>query len=1205
MKSADVYSGEFKYWATYTAILVTLIFISVITVNRAKTNRIQEFQESFSADVRFLAKHVKVELQGDDYESIDPFLREWVELHSDEVIQLRVSAQNGYELINILRESDSKHRMNISETIAYSYFNSALLECTGDFSIIYYRMQFYYWLVGILLLILTPGLAFIFQLTLKKRRISFLLQHNSNSLNKVIMELSRALQIIKASSITAFVWRNEPEWPIDWVSENVEVLTGYKAEDFMTGEINYASLIYPEDKQRVKEENLEFNEHHKSDRPSHKIYRIRTKEGSEKWVEDRSIIIRDSEGKVTHYNGVVIDISDRIRSEEKLVDSEQRFRSILEQTTDALFIQTLDGQMIETNRAACEELGYTSNELRSMQFSDIIEDYKKTELQNGNLERLRKGETVAIESKLKRKNGSMYPAEISLGLIQLNKKDVILGFARDLTERLGAEKKRLRAEQVYRTLFNSAPDPILIHDGKRILDANPALIAAIGAKTKEDLLSKAPLSFVHPDDHERAIERASVILKTKKIPEPAEFRIQTASGEERIALATPVPIVYDEKEAIMVNYHDITERKNNERELRKMALVVQQSPASIVITDPQGNIEYVNPKFEELTGFSLEDSLGKNPNMLKAGDYPDGYYNELWTTIRSGKTWTGDFRNKKKNGDLYWESAQICPILDESNTISHFLAIKEDITDRKRAEELTRDLGHIIEDSLDEIYLYDGESMRFIYVNRGAQANIGYTRDELMKLTPIDIKPLYDLSNFKNRLKSLVDGSEKYLKFETVHRRKDGSEYPVGVNLQLTSYMGKSCYLAMVRDITERMASEEKRLILEAQLRQSQKLEAVGTMAGGIAHDFNNILQVHSLYTGIIKDQFPEEEQFQDNLQHVVEAGNRAKELVKQILTFSRKEDAELKPTKIQYLIKDALKMTRSTTPSSIEVKDNIDTKCGSVLCDVTQLHQVFVNLCNNAVYAMKDGGGTLTVSLQETESEIENELGELISGESGVLALVVGDTGQGMSAETLEHIFDPFFTTKGVGEGTGLGLSIVHGIIKDMQSQIKVESTPGKGTVFTILMPMSARDEENGTAVLETNRRGEGGRILFVDDDSKISGAGKLILEQAGYEVTLAGNGQEALALFEQDPEAYDLIVTDLTMPKMNGLELGEAVRDLSEDIFILLTSGNLDPELQTAFQEYGFNGFIRKPWSADDILKVINSFDLKRTKEERQQDG
>ena len=537
---------------------------------------------------------------------------------------------------------------------------------------------------------------------------------------------------------------------------------------------------------------------------------------------------------------------------------------------------------------------------------------------------------------------------------------------------------------------------------------------------------------------------------------------------------------------------------------------------------------------------------------------------------------------------------EIGDLFDEFNYLTN--QIQNRSNEKKDTETALRESEEkyrlIVENANDGIEISQDD--KIIYSNTQFANLLGYSVDEIKGLSFERVFTKQAKRDLNERRR--VEESEGILtnSYEADFCRKDKSIIDVEVKYEIIEFKGKPATFAIVRDITERKQAEMERLSLEAQLRQSQKLEAVGTMAGGIAHDFNNILQGLYLYSDIIKNQLKDgDEGLKLNFNHIIESSQRAKELVKQILTFSRKEDTDLRSSKIQYLLKDVLKLIRASTPTTIAISEDIDVNCGPVLCDSTQLHQVFVNLCNNAVHALNKKGGTLSVSLKEIESHIEIESGKISESEMGVIELIVADTGQGMDAKTLELIFDPFFTTKPVGEGTGLGLSIVHGIIKDMNGQITVVSKPGQGSTFRILMPISTKKMvEEG--LVEPDEGMDTLRILFVDDDEMISRAGKLILEQKGHKVTVAGNGHKALELFQKDMQAYDLIITDLTMPQMTGLELCKAVRKLSPDVLIILTSGNLDPQLQIEYESFGFNGFVRKPWMASEMLKVVGSLKL-----------
>ncbi|NNL74805.1 MAG: response regulator, partial [Desulfobacterales bacterium] len=330
-----------------------------------------------------------------------------------------------------------------------------------------------------------------------------------------------------------------------------------------------------------------------------------------------------------------------------------------------------------------------------------------------------------------------------------------------------------------------------------------------------------------------------------------------------------------------------------------------------------------------------------------------------------------------------------------------------------------------------------------------------------------------------------------------------------------------------VEERTNALAQSEK------QLQQVMKLQAIGTLAGGIAHDFNNILFPIVGYTELTMDDIPEDSQARHNLEEILKATNRAKELVNQILTFSRRNDQEQKPLKVQYLIKEALKLMRATIPTSIGIESSVDEDCSSIKGDPTQIHQVIMNLCTNAYHAMQETGGILKVSLKEVGISYEQSMKRVGMKMGKHLRLTVQDTGHGMDSQVLERIFEPYYTTKDQGKGTGLGLSVIHGIIKNHGGDIAVRSQPGEGASFTVFLPV-IDDFSEETISVETVRPSAGcEHILLIDDEEQIVDIEQQILERLGYQVTSKTDSEEALAEFRAQPELFDLVITDMTMPK------------------------------------------------------------------------
>lgn len=377
----------------------------------------------------------------------------------------------------------------------------------------------------------------------------------------------------------------------------------------------------------------------------------------------------------------------------------------------------------------------------------------------------------------------------------------------------------------------------------------------------------------------------------------------------------------------------------------------------------------------------------------------------------------------------------------------------------------------------------------------------------------------------------------------------------------------------------------------ERQLQQVMKLQAIGTLAGGIAHDFNNILFPIVGYTELTMDDIPADSQARKNLEEILKATNRAKELVKQILTFSRQSCHERKPLKVQFLIKEALKLLRATIPSTIEFEINVDENCSPINGDPTQIHQVVMNLCTNAYHAMQESGGKLEVELKQVDISYEKSMERVGMQVGPHLQLTVKDSGCGMDPGVLERIFEPYYTTKEQGKGTGLGLSVIHGIIKNHGGDISVSSQPGKGTTFTVCLPIIDEiDIETEEVKTESATQGHE-RILLIDDEQQIIDIEQQILERLGYKVTPKTDSEEALEEFAALPEHYDLVITDMTMPKMTGDQLARKIMDIKPDIPIILCTGFNETITEEKALAMGIDKFVMKPIVKDELASTIRA--------------
>ena len=579
--------------------------------------------------------------------------------------------------------------------------------------------------------------------------------------------------------------------------------------------------------------------------------------------------------------------------------------------------------------------------------------------------------------------------------------------------------------------------PFLIHLNGMPEDTDKIIVEKLGAH----------MILSNPEDHE------TVLNVIKGAPFFSTESDISQSNESQLELLTPWMLKKIEEKSRQLHEGNIQKR------FFKSA--VEQASEMVAVTDSDGIIEYVNPAFEKITGYSKKELIGNNPRILKSGRQDEHFYQELWQTITSGEPWHGFFVNRRKDGNLYREEAFIKPIMDDDGVIQYFVTVKRDITQENR---------------------------------------------------------------------------------------------------------------------------------LQRQLIQSQKMEAIGTLAGGIAHDFNNILSAILGFAELALFELTEESRSYDDVSEIVTAGNRAKDLVRQILTFSRKTEQEFKPTNIVPLISEALKFLRATLPSTIEIQKQIDAVRVEVLCNSTMVQQILMNLCTNAAHAMKDTGGILTVRLLEIDIQEDgiSNLPDLPPGP--YVHLTIGDTGPGIESGNLGRIFDPYFTTKDKGEGTGLGLSVVHGIAQSLKGTVEVDSDPGKGTEFNVYLPRVIGKSDMAAdqpQVLSTGNE----RILLVDDEDALATMGRSMLDRLGYKVTVETNSYEALETFKAQPIEYDLIISDKTMPRLTGFDLAEEIKKIRPDVPFIICTGYSDEIEADKAARLGINRLIVKPLSMDDLAKAVRS--------------
>jgi PAS domain S-box-containing protein len=499
----------------------------------------------------------------------------------------------------------------------------------------------------------------------------------------------------------------------------------------------------------------------------------------------------------------------------------------------------------------------------------------------------------------------------------------------------------------------------------------------------------------------------------------------------------------------------------------------------------------------------------------------------------------------------------------------------------KESEERYREIFDTIGDS---IFIIEPDGT-ILDANPIACENYGYDCDQLIGqhitclITPEYHPVFYD---YLNGLKET--GSYHG---ETVDIRKDGSLMNSEITGASIRLKGKECFLSIVRDVTARKRAKEEKQKLEDQLRQSQKMEAIGNLAGGIAHDFNNVLCAIMGYTELAGDDCENNPTLKQKLDKILRAGHRAKELVRQILAFSRKDKKEKEPVFLGYIVDDALKLLRSTLPTTIEIRSAIEQNLLPVMANPTQMHQVVMNICTNAGHAMKENGGILEITLKDIELDPASAAVKgLLPGK--YQRLVFSDSGCGMPLDVKMRIFEPYFTTKNDCEGTGLGLAVVHGIVKSHDGEITVYSEKDKGTTFHVLLPVT---KEGKIVASEHDESLQGGneRLLLVDDESDISQLEEWILKSLGYNVTCKTSSIDALEIFRSNPNDFDLVITDQTMPKMTGLQLAAELKKLKPQLPVILCTGFSESINEENYRARGIDAFLMKPFVRCEIAGVL----------------
>ena len=625
----------------------------------------------------------------------------------------------------------------------------------------------------------------------------------------------------------------------------------------------------------------------------------------------------------------------------------------------------------------------------------------------------------------------------------------------------------------------------------------------------------------------------------------------------------------------------------------RFAKVFRQNPCALGISRVDGGVLLdVNDAFAQLLGYERSFLIGKT--TLEAGIWPHTQARELFVeAMRAKGRITGMVVPCLRRDGHILQGLVACDTIQLDGD-ECFLTSLTDVTPLHDAEQALREselrYRALIDMAPEAIVLIDADTGTYVDANENACRQAGFTKAEFLGLDPTHISPVNQPDGaasaalVREHIQRAARGETMVL--EWLHVMRDGSSIPCEVRLTPFPDSKRRLVRGSIIDISERKHLEQQALALRAQLEQAQRMESLGTLAGGIAHDFNNILCSIIGYAELALNQ-TKGEPVRSFIQDIEQGANRAKDLVKQILAFSRQAPHEKKPVQVASIVTEAVKLLRVALPSTILFEQEY-VSAGWVMCDPVQIHQIMMNLGTNAGLAMREKGGLLTVKIAERDIDQKEASRHLGLKPGHHLCWTVKDTGCGISSEIIGRIFEPFFTTRPQGGGTGLGLSVVYGIVTDAGGSIGVSSEVGKGTTFEILLPLcpSAEKEDPPPAPLVPSGKQ---RVLLVDDERSLTDLGKVTLGHFGYQVTAFNDPTEALATFRQRPGDFDVLVSDVTMPKLTGHMLASIVKQIRPDLPVVLMSGAAERLGEQGLREAGVNRFLQKPYRPTELAQAI----------------
>ena len=877
-------------------------------------------------------------------------------------------------------------------------------------------------------------------------------------------------------------------------------------------------------------------------------------------------------------------------SEEALHASELRYRRLFEAAKDGILIlDAKTGMIVDVNPFLIQLLGFTHEAFLGKKIWELG-IFKDIAANEAKFAELQAQEYVRYEDlPLETADGQKIAVEFISNVYSENRHKVVQCNIRDNTDHKREEEALNESRQITKGILNAMPVRVFWKDKDLVyLGCNVAFANDAGFTDPKEIIGKDDYQMGWRDQAElyRRDDRQVIESGCPKllIEEPQT----TPDGNTITLLASKIPLRNSNGEirGVLGTYIDITERKRVNTQMKLQSGALEAAANAIVITDNKGVIEWANPAFTTYTGYSAAEAIGKTPSLLKSGEHDQAFYQALWDTILAGKVWHGEVTNRRKDGTFYTEEMTITPIKDADGKISHFIAVKQDITERKRAEIVLQDSEtryHSLFENMREGFSYcrmileQGKPQDFIYleVNKAFEVLTGL-KDVAGKKRS-EVAPLIQISN-----PELI---ELYGRVASTGEPEDYETYiePLDAWIRSSVYSPEEGYFAVVSENT----TEKKRA--EIQLRQVQKMVAVGQLAGGIAHDFNNILGAFMLQISLMQNDTGMTAEMRSALEELEKGAGRAATLTRQLLMFSRQQTVNIKRLDLNEVVTDMMKMLGRILGEHIALEVKKTPKPAWINADEGMMEQVIMNLCVNARDAMPNGGHiTIATRFMQIKTTPHAPTSSAFPGR--FLCLSVTDTGCGIAGENRTRIFEPFFTTKEVGKGTGLGLATVYGIVKQHEGWVEVESQIGEGSTFNVFLPVGDASHSFKSATATKQAPSGDETILLVEDDEALRSIVSLGLKSLGYHVMETGSGPEALQQWSLHKNQIALLFTDMVMPEgMTGLDLAKRLKSMSAKLKVIVTSGYSSEFNQLQGNpELGIT-FLNKPYEMSTLATTV----------------